>query len=100
MLCYLLTYFRLSHDDMYSSLLDKSLTGPGTNTESFLSLRTFKKFCVFLSLFFLFFVFSVFFWGFFSLYFDIQLQAVVYLRVVENLYITVMVLVGFSTSAV
>ena len=31
-------------------LLDKSLTGPKMNTESFLSLRTFKKFSVFLSL--------------------------------------------------
>ena len=31
-------------------LLDKSLTGPEMNTESFLSLRTFKKFSVFLSL--------------------------------------------------
>ena len=30
-------------------LLDKSLTGPEMNTESFLSLRTFKKFSVFLS---------------------------------------------------
>ena len=30
------------------SLLDKSLTGPEMNTESFLSLRTFKKFFVFL----------------------------------------------------
>ena len=64
------------------------------NTESFLSLRTFKKFCVFLSLV------KVFFSVFFSLYFDLQLQAVVYLRVVENLYITVMALVGFSISAV
>ena len=66
------------------------------NTESFLSLRTFKKFFVFISLVKVFFSFS----GFFSLYFDLQLQAVVYLRVVENLYITVMALVGFSTSAV
>ena len=31
-------------------LLDKSLIGPEMNTESFLSLRTFKKFSVFLSL--------------------------------------------------
>ena len=31
-------------------LLDKSLTGPEMNTESFLSLRTFKEFSVFLSL--------------------------------------------------
>ena len=77
--------------------LDKSLTGPEMNTESFLSLRTFKKFFVFLSLVKVFFLF---FPGFFSLYFDLQLQAVVYLRVVQNLYITVMALVGFSTSAV
>ena len=62
------------------------------NTESFLSLRTFKKFFMFIS----FFSFS----GFLSLYFDLQLQAVVYLRVVENLYKTMMALVGFSTSAV
>ena len=44
-----------------------------------------------------------FFLGFvfyFSLYFDLPLQAVVYLRVIENLYITMMALVGFSTSAV
>ena len=35
----------------YSSpLLDKSLTGPEMSTESFLSLCTFKKFSVFLSL--------------------------------------------------
>ena len=66
------------------------------NTESFLSLRTFKKFFVFISLVKVFFSFS----GFLSLYLDLQLQAVVYLRVVENLYITVMALVGFSTSAV
>ena len=68
------------------------------NTESFLSLRTFKKFSVFLSLegVFSFSGFCIFF----SLYFDLQLQAVVYLRVTENLYITVMALVGFSTSAV
>ena len=63
------------------------------NTESFLSLGTFKKFFVFISLV------KVTFSGFLSLYFDLQLQAVVYLRVVENLYITVMALVGFSTSA-
>ena len=68
------------------------------NTESFLSLRTFKKFFVFLSLVKVFFLFLVFF--FLSLYFDLQLQAVVYLHVVENVYITVMALVGFSTSAV
>ena len=36
----------------------------------------------------------------FSLYFDLQLQAVVYLRVIDNLYIAVMALVGFGTSAV
>ena len=68
------------------------------NTESFLSLRTFKKFSVFLSLVKVFFLFLGF--VFFSLYFDLQLQAVVYLRVIENLYITVMALMGFSTSAV
>ena len=66
------------------------------NTESFLSLRTFKKLFVFLSLVKVFFLFMVFF----SLYFVLQLQAVVYLCVVENPYITVMALVGFSTSAV
>ena len=64
-------------------------------TESFQSLRTFKKFFVFLLLVKVFFLFLGF-----SLYFDLQLQAVVYLRVVENLYITVMTLVGFTTSAV
>ena len=70
------------------------------NTESFLSLRTFKKFSVFLSLVKVFFLFLVFRIFIFSLYFDLQLQAVIYLRVVENLYITVMALVGFSTSAI
>ena len=53
------------------------------NTESFLSLRTFKKFSVFLSLVKVFFLFL----GvvLFSLYFDLQLHAVVHLRVNENL---------------
>ena len=63
------------------------------NTESFLSLRTFKKFS-------LVNVFFLFLFMFFSLHFVLQLQAVVYLCVVENPYITVMALVGFSTSAV
>ena len=67
------------------------------NTESFL--RTVKKFSVFLSLVKVFFLFLGFVF-YFSLYFVLQLQAVVYLRVIENLYITVMALVGFSTSAV
>ena len=66
------------------------------NTESFLSLRTFKKFFVFLSLVKVFFLFLGFVFFFIVL---CQLQAVVYLRVTENLYITVMALVGFSTSA-
>ena len=70
------------------------------NTESFLSLRTFKKFFVFLSLVKVFFLFLGFVLFFFIVYFDFQLQAVVYLHVVENLYITVMALVGFSNSAV
>ena len=61
------------------------------NTESFLSLRTFKKFFVFLSFVKVFFLFLGFVFHF-SLYFDIQLQAVVYLHVIENLYITVMAL--------
>ena len=77
-----------------------SLTGPEMNTESFLSLRTFKKFFVFLSLvkvFFRFFFFWVLYFYFIVL---CQLRAGVYLRVVENPYITVMALVGFSTSAV
>ena len=38
----------------------------------------------------------MFFVCFFSLYFDLQLPAVVYFRVVENLHITVMAMVGFS----
>jgi len=63
-----------------------------------LSLRTFKKFFVFLLLVKVFFLFLGF--VFFSLNFDYQLQAVVYLHVVENLYITAMALVGFNTSAV
>ena len=66
--------------------------------ESFLSLRTFKKFSVFLSLVKVFFHFLGI--VLFSLYFDLQLHAVVHLRVNENLYITVMALVGFSASAV
>ena len=68
------------------------------NTESFLSLRTFKKFFVFLSLVKMFFSFS----GFLYFYFIVlcQLRAGVYLHVVENQYITVIALVGFSTSAV
>ena len=68
------------------------------NTESFLSLRTFKKFVVFLSLVKMFFLFL----GFVFL-FHCTLSTVrccIYLRVVENPYITVMALVGFSTSAV
>ena len=44
-------------------LLDKSLTGPEINTESFLSLRTFKTFSVFLSLV-KFFHFCLY-WGFY-----------------------------------
>ena len=68
------------------------------NTESFLSLRTFKKFFVFLSLV------KVFFFFFWVLYFYFivlcQRRDVVYMRIVENPYITVMALVGFSTSAV
>ena len=54
---------------------------------------------LFLSLVKVFFLFLGFVF-YFSLYFDLQLQAVVYLHVIENLYITVMTLVGFSTSAV
>ena len=69
------------------------------NTESFLSLRTFKKFSLLLSLVKVFFLFLGFVF-YFSLYFFIQLQAVVYLHVIYNLYITVMALVGFSASAV
>ena len=48
-------------------LLDMSLTGPEMNTESFLSLRTVKKFSVFLSLVKVFFLFS--FSGFCILFF-------------------------------
>ena len=70
------------------------------NTESFLSLRTVKKFSVFLSLVkVLYFLFLEFVF-YFSLYFDLQLQAVVYLRVIENLHIIVMAMVGFSTRGV
>ena len=70
------------------------------NTESFLSLRTFKKFFVFLSLVKVFFLSSSSgFCIFISLYF-VNCKLRVYLRVTENPYITVMALVGFSTSAV
>ena len=53
---------------------NKSLTGPEMNTESFLSLRTFKKFFVFLSLVKVFFSFSEFCIFFFIVL--CQLQAV------------------------
>ena len=68
------------------------------NTESFLSLRTFKKFFVFLSLVKVFFLFL----GFVFLFHCTLSTArcCIYLRVVENPYITMMALVGFSTSAV
>ena len=54
-------FYLLSEVLCILSLLDKSLTGPEMNTESFLSLRTFKKFFVFLSLVKVFFSFSEFF---------------------------------------
>ena len=66
------------------------------NTESFLSLRVFKKFfCV------PFVIVKVFFSVFFhcTLIFNCKLLYID-LRVVENPYITVMTLMGFSTSAV
>ena len=80
--------------------IKKTLTGPEMNTESFLSLRTFKKFFVFLSLVKVFFLFL--FLGFVFLFHCTLSTArcCIYLRVVENPYITVMALVGFSTSAV
>ena len=68
------------------------------NTESFLSLRTFKKFFVFLSLVKVFFLFLGFYFYFIV---HCQLQAMsISACITENPYITVMALVGFSTSAV
>ena len=68
------------------------------NTESFLSLRTFKKFFVFLSLVKVFFLFLGFYFYFIVL---CQLQAMsISACITENPYITVMALAGFSTSAV
>ena len=69
------------------------------NTESFLSLRTFKKLFVFLTLV------EVFFFLFLGFYFYFivlcQLQAMsISACITENPYITVMALVGFSASAV
>ena len=63
-------FYLLSEVLCILSLLDMSLTGPEMNTESFLSLRTFKKFFVFVSLVKVFslFSFSVF-CIFISLYF-------------------------------
>ena len=68
------------------------------NTESFLSLRTFKKFCVFLSLVKVFFLFLGFYFYFIVL---CQLQAMsISACITDNPYITVMALVGFGASAV